>query len=504
MKIALLLFTVSLIGVKAEFEPNDRPIIFQKSVNIDDGKWQANVVIREGTEPADAIFSSLRPYGVDHNARRIIFDEVKKAGVSYTREFAKVFSQNIVLQDSTFSEEFTLYDNGSQPIDVLYDFAKENAIESHFNGLTNALLPKLCEIVPCLRKRPRIWFNEITSNDGRQLGALEILDGDEAVDTVDGFVQRITLDVGDRRVFRENLLGVICKSIACSRTTPVIFRKDIKDEDGRNNGAIEIFENEEVIDAVVRFIRKSKLSLDEIALKNYMLQQACGINRVKCTRNIGLVYNQKINTQDGSPINSLTIYENEEPADKVYQWCQENKVDVSFMASIMDAVCDSDMVVCNRRDAAYFAIPISGPDGEFVGKLELLVGHEPVDDIYGFFASNGLFKKGWDFHGVVSQLCVKPNVDCRRLKAVKHFDQNFTMGGIDLGQLVIWQDEEVIDALYNLRKSYNLTAEDQKMKFNEICKKADVVCERTRAVVFQKTGITKLDYEKFGNETCKR
>jgi hypothetical protein len=63
----------------------------------------------------------------------------------------------------------------------------------------------------------------------------------------------------------------------CSRVIPVVFRKAIKDKDGNFKGNIEIFEDEEVIDAVVRFIRKSKLSLDEITLKNYMIQQACGI-----------------------------------------------------------------------------------------------------------------------------------------------------------------------------------------------------------------------------------
>ena len=478
-------------------------VVFQKSIKIDD-KWDANVIIREGQEPVDEIYKALLPYGVDFTARRVIFDEVKRAGVPYTKEFATLFSQRIVLDDddnnddsdgksSAFSEVFTFQDNGSEPIDVIYNFAKQHSIEStHFTGLSNALLPKLCELVPCKRSRPRIWHNEITSNDGQRLGLLEILQGDEAIDTVDAFVQRLSvdvLDVGDRNPFRQNLLNVVCKSIVCTRSTPVVFRKAIKDQNGKSNGSIEVFENEEVIDAVVRFVRKSKLSLDEIALKNYMLQQACSnVNRVKCTRNVGVVYSQTIkNSQDGSPINTLTIYENEEPADKVYRWCQENNVAIGFMDRIMDAVCGSELTICNRREPVYFSIPISGPDGGYVNTLQLKVGHEPVDDIYAFFASNHLFKKGWDFQGVLSQICAKPNVDCRRLKAVKHFQPQFTMGGIEMGQVVIWEDEEVVDVLYNLRKGYNLTVEDQIVKFNEICKNPDVNCQRTRAVIFQKT-----------------
>ncbi|KAL3795817.1 hypothetical protein ACHAW5_004767 [Stephanodiscus triporus] len=490
-------------NVRAENAPNSSPIIFQRLINIDE-KWQAKVIIREGQEPVDEIFAALRPYGVNYNARRIIFDEVKRAGVSYSREYAILFSQRIVLEHDSFSGTFAFEDNGSEPIDVIYNFVKEHSIESHFDGLVNSLLPKLCELAPCQRKRPRIWFNEVTHSDGTGLGTLEILKGDEAADIIDGFVQRISVGVGDRKVFRENLLNVVCKAIVCSRVIPVVFRKAIKDKDGNFKGNIEIFEDEEVIDAVVRFIRQSKLSLDEIALKNYMFQQACGISRLRCTRNVAVVYQQRINSADGSHINVLTIKENEEPADAVYRWCQENNVGIRFMESIMNAVCGSELVVCKRREPVYFSIPISGPDGKYVNTLELKVGHEPVDDIYAFFASNGLFKKGWDFKSVVKQICVKPTVDCRRLKALKHFDRNFTMGGVGMGQLVIWEDEEVVDVLYSLRNKFNLTAADQIQGFNAICKKQDVYCQRTRAIVFQKTDISKLDYVKFGNETCKR
>jgi hypothetical protein len=165
MKTFLLLLTAAPLLLAS----NQPPIIFQKSINIDD-KWQANVVIREGEEPADAIFSALRPYGVNHIARRSILDEVKKAAVPLSKEFATVFSQHVVLQDDSFSGTFTLYDDGSEPVDVLYNFAKEHSIEPYFGGLTESLLPKLCELIPCGRRRPRIWFHDITSDDGKKIG----------------------------------------------------------------------------------------------------------------------------------------------------------------------------------------------------------------------------------------------------------------------------------------------------------------------------------------------
>lgn len=162
------------------------------------------------------------------------------------------------------------------------------------------------------------------------------------------------------------------------------------------------------------------------------------------------------------------------------------------------------MVNCKRRQPVYFSISISDPDGSHIDVLELKHGNEPVDDIFVFFAENGLFKKNWDFHGMVKQICAKPSVDCKREKAVKYFDNNFSMGNKTLGRLVIWEDEEVADVLFNVRMRYNLTALDQRMSFNDICRRPEVPCNRLKAIVYRKTEITKLDYEKFGNETCKR
>ena len=119
------------------------------------------------------------------------------------------------------------------------------------------------------------------------------------VDAVDAFVQNISVDDVVDAVFRQNILDVVCESLQCSRSTPVVFRMLVKDEedDKKVLDSIDIFEGEEVVDAVDRFIRKSKLSLDEVSLKNYMLQEACKDEyRVKCTKNVGVA------EDDASPI----------------------------------------------------------------------------------------------------------------------------------------------------------------------------------------------------------
>jgi len=385
--------------------------------------------------------------------------------------------------------------------------------------------------------RKLLWGNDITTEAGHPLGRLEIFEGEEAINVVDAFVQNIAddVDLGNAIGFRSNLLDVVCESesITCSTRVPLVYRKLINDEHGKNLGAIEVYENEELIDAVVRFLRQTKVSVDEIALKNYVFEQACGLARVLCTRNVAVVYNQMINESDGSPIDRLVIYENEEPADKAFKWCKENNVvkyydceydllllpfvnkPISFTHSysplppggravLVNSVCESDMVICKRRQPVYLSISISDPDGGHINMLELKHGNEPADDVFAFFATNGLFKKKWDFHGMVQQICAKPSVDCKREKAVKYFDNNFSMGNKELGRLVIWEDEEVVDVLYNIRMHHNMTAQDQRISFNDICKRPEVPCNRFKAIAYRKTQITKLDYEKFGNETCRR
>ena len=179
--------------------------------------------------------------------------------------------------------------------------------------------------------RKLLWGNDIQTDEGHALGRLEIYDGEEAINVVDAFVQNISsdVDIGNSIDFRSNLFNIVCESdaVACSKKVPLIYRKLVNDEDGKNLGAIEIYENEEVIDAVVRFIRESQASVDEIMLKNYMFEQACGLGRVLCTRNVAVVYSQIIKGIDELPIGRLAIFENEEPADKVFKWCRENNVE---------------------------------------------------------------------------------------------------------------------------------------------------------------------------------
>jgi len=101
----------------------------------------------------------------------------------------------------------------------------------------------------------------------------------------------------------------------------------------------------------------------------------------------------------------------------------------------------------------------------------------------------------------------------RRMKAIKHHNPalQITRPGvpapISLGPLVIWHDEEVIDAIYKLKMLYKLTVPEQMSIFTDICKNTEeVFCKRTRGVVYSRP-VNKLDYDvdiNVMNGTCSR
>ena len=56
--------------------------------------------------------------------------------------------------------------------------------------------------------------------------------------------------------YRQYLFYSACQALNSRRSTPIVFQKSIQDEDGTSLGSVQIYENEEVVDAVVRFLKK--------------------------------------------------------------------------------------------------------------------------------------------------------------------------------------------------------------------------------------------------------
>lgn len=183
-------------------------------------------------------------------------------------------------------------------------------------------------IIPVTAAQSLLWANDIQS-EGISLGRLEIFQGQEAVDAIDSFVNTHTGGDSDFVGIRDSLLNIVCEAITCNRRVPVVYRKSIVDEQENILGFIEVYENEEVVDAVARFFKTTERKFDDEtidAVKDYVISEACSYDRVLCSRDAAIAFNQMINGSDGSPIGRLVILENEDPADKVYKWCEEKNI----------------------------------------------------------------------------------------------------------------------------------------------------------------------------------
>ena len=192
----------------------------------------------------------------------------------------------------------------------------------------NMLSLLFLSIIPVTAAQSLLWANDIQS-DGISLGRLEIFQGQEAVDAIDSFVTTHTVSGSDFVGIRNSLLDIVCEAITCNRRVPVVYRKSIIDHKEQIIGYIEVYEGEEVVDAVSRFFKTTERKFDDEtidAVKDYVISEACSNDRVLCSRDAAIAFNQMINGSDGSAIGRLVILENEDPADKVHKWCEEKNI----------------------------------------------------------------------------------------------------------------------------------------------------------------------------------
>jgi len=474
------------------------PVVWTKQVRIDERFVEIEIL--EGEIFADKIFSILQPYSVGYLGRKQVLELAKLDGIVIEREYAHVISETIVFHGNR-TLVLDIYDDGSEPVDVIYKFCKENKCIDRFLEIADSIMPKVCGVLQCNRMEPVVYSYPIKNEKGTAyMWKIDLLLGEEAADAVHRFVVNKNMDLN----LRQTMVKDICKAIPCKRTRPIVYRKDVNNADGVRIGTVEILEGDEVVDAAMRFISKTKYAIDEIALKNFLFADACRHKLVKCTRLVAHVFEDKVRDKEGREIGHLIIREDEEPVDKVHEFCISADCHNDDRMKILEMVCASEFAVCRRKKPIIFTQPVTDPSGNRIGNLEVQLLEEPADAVYRFFARHKLFQTGWNIHNVINQVCSLPQLACQRKEPLQYNSDSFQMGNVDIGPLEIWYGDEIVDILYQKRIEYNLTLHDQILSFNLICKQRDVYCHRTRAVVYELKDITKHDFEKFGNETCAR
>lgn len=276
-----------------------KPLVWKKEIVID-GNSSVTIEIEEGQEPADAIFIALKPFNLAYSQRKIVMEEAKKTNVPYTREYAFVFDQGVVVDNAT-THRFQLFDDGTEPIDALYRFATYYKLEEYWDNLVATVLPPACAQIPCQRQIPMIWSRDINREDGSVLGVVEVFKGQEPIDSIDAFCQFFNIS----NDFREEILKVACQELVCLRSIPVVYRKTVNNEGGEPLGAVEVLENEQVTDAVTRFLSKTTLSLEEPRLRDYFFQDACTNSRVKCDKKYNVEWDNRLVDENGKELGRL-------------------------------------------------------------------------------------------------------------------------------------------------------------------------------------------------------
>jgi hypothetical protein len=131
-----------------------------------------------------------------------------------------------------------------------------------------------------------------------------------------------------------------------------------------------------------------------------------------------ILYQRPIDA-DGTLIGTLQIRQGEEPADVVYQFCQEHQVSSTEMReSLLTNVCQT--LPCQRRKALLFTTRVVDEHQKELGIFELFdeddgVHVEPVDAAHDFVTRLGLDKNYR--HGILVATCKV--VPCTRLEPGK-------------------------------------------------------------------------------------
>ena len=169
--------------------------------------------MREGEEPEDSIFQSLQLFGVPLPDRRKVMGAFKSYGVPHTREYGLDFSGTMRMEDSSFQSDLRIYDSGKEPVNVLYQFVLNSAME-HFDLMSVSVLPHICEVLPCHRLVPLVFTKVLSDKDRTALGRLDILRDDEPIELIDRFIQLSELAAvygEEASLYSYNVLWEVCE-----------------------------------------------------------------------------------------------------------------------------------------------------------------------------------------------------------------------------------------------------------------------------------------------------
>ncbi|KAE9032567.1 hypothetical protein PR003_g9427 [Phytophthora rubi] len=219
-----------------------------------------------------------------------------------------------------------------------------------------------------------------------------------------------------------------------------------------------------------------------------MLVQICQRPRVVCRREVPLLYSMQINSPGGGVVGELQILEDVEPADAVLGFALQHDIGREGRATILDAVCAVNRVVCTRYNALMHSKTVSGDGGTLIGKLDIYDDVEPVDQIYKFVKDHKLPMLAMEQLLAVTCSAIG-DVQCQRTNPLV-YSQRIVVKDEDtgeprqLGVLQIPLGQEPTDVVHNFGLNYGLAKPFRQNLVRKVCEDTYVTCKRLKPIVF--------------------
>ncbi|KAF1331994.1 Dnaj domain, partial [Globisporangium splendens] len=420
----------------------DVPVVFATAIRDAQGRLLGKLEVLEGQEPIDALVSfSLVHQGMVSCEDRIqILNAVcRKSGMRCTRSRALMDSQRISGENNSTLGVLEIYDD-SEPVDQIYRFAVDHNLPKQ---ALQQLLSAFCDTgrVPCARSHPLVYSRPITTEDGRNLGRLEIPLSEEPVDLV--YMFGLHHDLG--KEFRQELLRRVCEDryVQCNRDGAHVFAAPIKLENGTIVGTLKIMEDEKLADAVYHFAKQTNTTVD---VRVSILETLCGRDGITCTRDRALLKSLSVsNGESGGLIGVIHVLEGEEPADVVYEFAQQHGLSNEDQLMLLEMICGM---------STWCAI-------------ELLLNEEPADTIARFGNKHGLSSE--EKLDIWTAVCKASGIPCTRSKGLI-YQTVYTLPGTDTRERLDFMDgQEPTDIIYEYGKMRNLTLRQRKQLLHQVC-----------------------------------
>lgn len=475
----------------------DVPAVLTTTITDVRGDTVGTLTILEGQEPIDALVAfSLTHDGVGREQRVQILDAVcRRPGVRCTRNRALMDAQRIAGDNKTSLGMLEIFDD-EEPVDQIYRFVVDHALPPQ--ALTQ-LTAAFCGArrVPCMREQPVVYARLITTAEHGLLGRLEIPLDDEPADAVFAF----GASRGLSDAFRYELLRQVCadKYVRCTRDVARVFAAPIQVENGTSVGDLELFEHEELADAVYHFAKAHNISMD---LRVSLFETLCPRSDILCTRGQALLKTLPVHGgADSALLGVLRVYEGQEAADVVHAFAQEHHLSDADALTLVETLCGTSpssraavlehsserrarleiQLTCTRYAPVVFTAPIAAPNGTRLGILEVLRNEEPADAIARFGNKHGLGKD--EKHTVWQAVCKASGLPCTRSRGVM-YEHVYTLPHIDSNssnssdsssdsavreRLVFMDGEEPTDVIYEYSLMRNLTLRQRKLLLHDVC-----------------------------------